>query len=142
MYNSHFKNPRTEFDWLCGNEEIVDEYLADPYCAGVCSASFYKNVMGGMATMGEKKRLSKIDRNLPIFIHGGSRDAVADMGKGFYALQDQYIKLGVKKVKLVVYPGMHHEVHNEKNNGPVYANILGFTEAVIRIRERKEHRRQ
>ncbi len=137
MYNSHFKNPRTEFDWLCGNEEIVDKYLANPYCSGICSASFYKNVMTGMATMGEKKRLKNIDKNLPIFIYGGSCDAVADMGKGFYALEKQYKKIGVKKVKLIVYPGLRHEVHNEKNNGPVYCNVVRFADAVIRNGERK-----
>lgn len=136
MYNKNFKNPRTEFDWLCGNEEIVDQYLADPYCGGICSASFYKNVMTGMATMGEKKRLKNIDKNLPIFIYGGACDAVADMGKGFYALEKQYKKLGVKKVKLTVYPGLRHEVHNEKNNGPVYRNIVRFVDAVQRICDR------
>ena len=97
MYNNHFKNPRTEFDWLCKNEETVDQYLADPYCGGVCSASFYKNVMTGMATMGEKKRLQNIDRNLPVYIHGGACDAVSDMGKGLYALKKHYKKIGMKK---------------------------------------------
>ena len=80
--------------------------------------------------------MKNIDKNLPIFIYGGACDAVADMGKGFYALEKQYKKLGVKKVKLTVYPGLRHEVHNEKNNGPVYRNIVRFVDAVQRICER------
>lgn len=126
MYNNHFKNPRTEFDWLIGNEEEVDKYLANPYCGGVCSASFYKNVMIGMATMGEKNRLNKIDRKLPIMIHGGEQDAVSDMAKGLYQLYNQYKVIGVEDVELRIYSGMRHEVHNEKDRDMVYENIRGF----------------
>ena len=131
MYNNNFKNPRTSFDWLIGNEEEVDKYLADPYCGGICSASFYKNVMIGMATMGDKKRLDQIDRNLPIYIHGGECDAVANMAKGFYQLYDQYQKIGMKNVKLDVYPGMRHEIHNEKNRVLPYQNTVDFINRVI-----------
>ena len=132
MYNNNFKNPRTSFDWLIGNEEEVDKYLADPYCGGICSASFYKNVMIGMATMGDKKRLDKIDRSLPIYIHGGECDAVANMAKGFYQLYDQYKKIGMKDVSLEVYPGMRHEIHNEKNRELPYQNTVNFINRVIK----------
>ena len=131
MYNNHFKNPRTEFDWLNTVEEEVDKYLADPYCGGVCSASFYKNVMVGMATMGEKKRLQKIDLSLPIYIHGGSCDAVSDMGKGLYSLEKQYKELGMKNVKLDVYLEDRHEIYLEQNKAEVYQNTLDFIENII-----------
>ena len=131
MYNNYFKNPRTEFDWLNRDEKEVDKYLADPYCGGVCSASFYKNVMVGMATMGEAKRLQNIDLSLPIYIHGGSCDAVSDMGKGLYQLEEQYKKLGMKNVKLDVYPDARHEIYNELNKDEVYRNTLDFISQII-----------
>jgi len=120
------KNPRTEFDWLNQIPEEVDKYLEDPYCGGVCSASFFKNVMTGMATMGDKDKLGKIDLSLPIYIHGGACDPVCDMGKGLYQLEEQYKTLGMEKVKLDVYPEDRHEIYFERNKEEVYRNTLDF----------------
>ena len=35
-------------------------------------------------------------------------------------------KLGMKNVKLRVYPGHRHEIHNERDRTEVYQNILDF----------------
>ena len=57
-FNKVFKNPRTNFDWLTRDDEIVDKYIADPYCGGICSVSFFKNLTSAMANMGKEKYIS------------------------------------------------------------------------------------
>ncbi len=138
MYNNYFKNPRTEFDWLNRKEDEIDKYLADPYCGGVCSASFYKNVMVGMATMGDRKMLQNIDLSLPVYIHGGACDPVSDMGKGLRHLEEQYKRLGMKNVKLDVYPEDRHEIYHEWNKQEVYENTLEFVRKVEKDWIKKE----
>ena len=129
-YNKAFPDARTDFDWLSRDEEQVQKYVDDPLCGGICSVSFYQNLTAGMASMGKPELLEKINRDLPIYIQGGSMDPVSDMGKGLYALKQQYDSLGVRNVTLDVYEGARHEIFNELNRDEVYRNTLNFILAV------------
>ena len=128
-YNKAIDSPKTEFDWLSRDEENVKKYIDDPLCGYVCSQSFFREMAGGFAVMAEKSELAKIDKDLPIFIHGGSKDPVSELGKGLYALEKQYKDLGVKDVTLTVYPEARHEIYNELNKQEVYDNTAAFIES-------------
>lgn len=130
-YNKAFSNPRTDFDWLSRDEKQVDKYVADPYCGGICSIGFFKNLTVGMTAMGKKKYIQNIDPSLPIYIQGGSMDPVSDMGKGLYKLKKQYDELSIKRTELTVYEGARHEIFNECNREEVYRNTLRFIQSVI-----------
>ena len=130
-YNKAFPDPRTDFDWLSRDEAQVDQYVSDPYCGGICSISFYKNLTGGMARMGKPGLIQNVPKDLPIYIQGGSMDPVSDMGKGLYALRDQYVKLGLVRVEMDVYEGARHEIFNETNRMEVYRNTLAFIESIV-----------
>ena len=130
-YNKAFPDPRTDFDWLSRDPEQVDKYVEDPLCGGICSISFYKNLTCGMARMGSAKLTRNVPKELPVYIQGGSMDPVSDMGKGLYALRDQYVSLGLKRVELEVYEGARHEIFNETNRAQVYQNTLSFINSII-----------
>ena len=130
-YNKAFKDPKTDFDWLTRDEEQVARYINDPYCGGICSIVFFMNLTSGMAKMGRKKFTDHINRNLPIYIQGGSMDPVSDMGKGLYALKSQYDALGVSDVRITVYEGARHEILNELNREEVYKNTWEFIASVL-----------
>ena len=53
------------------------------------------------------------------------------MGKGLYDLEKQYKDLGVKDVRLDVYPHDRHEIYNELNRKEVYKNTLDFINKLI-----------
>jgi len=125
-YNKAFKNPRTEYDWLNRDEREVDKYVADPLCGFVCSKSFFKGMCDGLAEMGKPSETAKVDKNLPILIHGGSMDPVSNSGAGLYALLKQYKDLGIKDVTLVVYDQARHEIYNELCKDEVYNNSVKF----------------
>ena len=130
-YNKAFPDPRTDFDWLSRDPEQVDKYVEDPLCGGICSISFYKNLTCGMARMGSAKLTRNVPKELPVYIQGGSMDPVSDMGKGLYALRDQYVSLGLKRVELEVYEGARHEIFNETNRAQVYQNTLSFINSIV-----------
>lgn len=131
-YNKAFKNPKTDFDWLSRDEKQVAKYISDPYCGGICSIGFFMNLTNGMSSMGRKRYIKNINRNLPIYIQGGSMDPVSDMGKGLYALKKQYDDLGISDVRLTVYEGARHEILNECNKEEVYRNTWRFISSVLR----------
>lgn len=130
-YNKAFPDAKTDFDWLSRDEQQVQRYIDDPLCGGICSVSFYRNLTAGMASMGKSSLLKKINKDLPIYIQGGSMDPVSDMGKGLYSLKQQYDALGIKKVKLDVYPEARHEIFNERNRDEVYHNTLAFINSIV-----------
>ena len=130
-YNKAFPNRRTDFDWLSRDEAQVDKYIADPLCGGICSVSFYKNLTCGMAKMGKPEVISKVSKDLPVYIQGGSMDPVSEMGKGLYALRDQYTALGLSRVELSVYDGARHEIFNETNRHEVYRNTITFIDSIL-----------
>lgn len=129
-YNKAFPDAKTDFDWLSRDEEQVRRYIEDPLCGGICSVSFYQNLTAGMASMAKPALLEKIRKDLPIYIQGGGKDPVSDMGKGLYSLKLQYDALGIKRVKLDVYPGARHEIFNELNREEVYHNTLNFINTI------------
>lgn len=133
-YNKAFPNPRTDFDWLSRDTAQVDKYIADPLCGGICSISFYKNLTCGMAKMGKPDLICKVPKELAVYIQGGSMDPVSDMGKGLYALREQYTALGLSRVELDVYDGARHEIFNETNRMEVYRNTLAFIESILENR--------
>ena len=130
-YNKAFPDHRTEFDWLSRDEAQVDKYIADPLCGGICSVSFYKNLTCGMAQMGKPEHTRNVSKDLPVYIQGGSMDPVSEMGKGLYALRDQYTALGLSRVELTVYDGARHEIFNETNRHEGYRNTLTFIDSVL-----------
>lgn len=130
-YNKAFPDRRTDFDWLSRDEAQVDKYIADPLCGGICSVSFYKNLTCGMAQMGKPEHTCNVSKDLPVYIQGGSMDPVSDMGKGLYALRDQYTALGLSRVELSVYDGARHEIFNETNRHEVYRNTLTFIDSIL-----------
>lgn len=130
-YNKAFPTPRTDFDWLSRDTDQVDRYVADPLCGGICSISFYKNLTRGMAQMGKPQLTRNVPKDLPVYIQGGSMDPVSDMGKGLYALRDQYVGLGLARVELDVYDGARHEIFNEINREEVYRNTLNFINSIL-----------
>ena len=125
-YNKAFPDAKTDFDWLSRDEEQVQKYIDDPLCGGICSVSFYQNLTAGMASMGKPSLLVKISKDLPIYIQGGSKDPVSEMGQGLYSLKQQYDALEIRRVKLDVYPEARHEIFNELNREEVYHNTLNF----------------
>ena len=45
--NSFFKNPRTDFDWLAKDINVVDKYIDDPNCGFNCSNTLWLDFVYG-----------------------------------------------------------------------------------------------
>ena len=59
-YNKKYENPKTKFDWLTNDENIVNQYIEDKYCGWVGSIGFFMNMTNAMAQMGKKKNIKNI----------------------------------------------------------------------------------
>jgi alpha-beta hydrolase superfamily lysophospholipase len=121
---SRIDNPRTENDWLTKDEKIVDWYNANKYCTFNFTVNGYRGLFEVISYIQKKKNISKISKDLSIFIVSGDADPIGDYGKSVKEVYRQYKKSGIKDISLKLYPNDRHEILNETDRLEVYADIL------------------
>ena len=127
-YNKPFGQTRTDLDWLSASEENVDRYIADKLCGGGATTGLFHDMLGGIGFITRASNLAKMDMSTPILFISGEMDPVGDLGKGTRKAYESFRRAGVQDVELKLYPGLRHEILNEKENDQVYADIWAWVE--------------
>lgn len=127
-YNRPFEPVRTPYDWMSANEENIDVFLASPLCGGTPTIGLLREMMDGLREIGSPAKLRRMSRDKPIFLVSGADDPVGDMGKGVRRVERALRRAGIRDVSVKLYPGMRHEILNEKERLTVYADILRWME--------------
>lgn len=130
-YNKAFPDAKSPNSWLTRDAEEVDKYDASPWSGFTCTAGFYQDLMAGLSLIHTPGALSGLPLNLPVLIASGSEDPVSDSGRTVKILADMYRGIGIKNVKLVLYPGARHEILNETNRDEVTKDILEWIASAI-----------
>ncbi|MDZ5252934.1 alpha/beta fold hydrolase [Clostridium sp. LIBA-8841] len=125
-FNKNFKPCRTSFDWLCSVEEEVDKYIDNERYGFICSSSFYYDLLRGLRSIHKVENMSKINKEMPIYIFAGDKDPVGNFGKGIINLRDKLKEFGVKNVQYKLYENGRHEMLNEKNKIDVMEDTIAW----------------
>lgn len=125
-FNKAFKAPRTAFDWLSRDEAEVDRYIADPRCGFVCSTSLWMDMLDALPEIARPENLTKIRKDLPVYVVAGAEDPVSERAKGLSRLVDAYRRAGLFRVTLKLYEGARHEIFNEVNRDAITADLIGW----------------
>jgi alpha-beta hydrolase superfamily lysophospholipase len=128
-YNNAFKPVRTPFDWLSRDAAEVDLYVQDVLCGQTFSSGFWKDLLGGIRAINDRRQVARVRRDLPILLLAGDADPVGDHGKGPRAVREQYASVGVVDVTCTLYPGARHEIFNETNRDEVTADLVRWLDA-------------
>lgn len=119
---------RTSFDWLSRVPENADAFATDPLNADNFTAQAYSDMLGGMLTNYDERRLAALDTSVPVLILSGDADPIGEYGRGTRRLAETYAALGYEDVQTILYPGARHELLNEANRTQVTADILAWME--------------
>ena len=125
-YNKRFEPARTTHDWLTKDENIVDQYLADPWCTFMFTVNAYYHMFGGIEYLQKKEHIAQIPRELPLLVVSGAEDPVGDFGKGVQKAYESYKAAGIRDLSLKLYPGDRHEILNELDRQQVYQDLLDW----------------
>ncbi|MBR4768882.1 MAG: lysophospholipase [Lachnospiraceae bacterium] len=125
--NKPFEPARTPVDWLSRNEENVDRYMADPLCGYLFTTSAFVDFFTFIGEDAKKKNVEAIRKDLPILITSGELDPVGGK-KACESLYGQYLKAGLKNVRLKLYPEDRHEILNEVDRKTVYKDLKAWLE--------------
>ena len=129
-YNKRFEG-NTGFEWLSANEENVRKYVADPKCGFLFSASGYRDLFHVLKSVSGPDWYAAVPKDLPIKLISGEDDPVGNYGKGVLEVYNKLKASGHTKVSVKLYPGLRHEIHNEKTNAEVYSDIADFADTLI-----------
>lgn len=114
-YNKPFAPARTDFDWLSRDVAAVADYVADPLCGFVCTSSFYRDLLAGVARVNTPANLTSLDPDTPVLMVAGDADGVGDYGKGVRGAAALLRDAGLTDLTCVLYRDARHEVFQETN---------------------------
>lgn len=130
-YNNKVEHPRTDFDWLTRDAEIVDAYAAHPLCGFTASCGLLREMMKGIYYIQKKENLALMRKDLPVFFIAGGDDPVGSYGKGVRQAADNFTKAGMTDVSCRIYPLCRHEILNEINKVEIFEDIVQWMENKI-----------
>ena len=129
--NGRVEHPRTDFDWLTRDKDIVDAYIDHPLCGFTASAGLLREMMKGIYHIQKKENLAKMRKDLPVFFIAGGDDPVGSYGKGVHKCAGEFKKAGMTDVSVRVYPLCRHEILNEINKEEICEDVAEWIRKVM-----------
>ncbi|MBQ6475210.1 MAG: alpha/beta hydrolase [Clostridia bacterium] len=129
-FNKNFKE-EGPCAWICTDPEVVKAYLADPFCGYSFTINGYQSLMYLMSETYSKKGWKVSNPDLPIRFISGENDPCATDRAHFLKAVDFIRSVGYRNVEEKMYPGMRHEIHNEKGKEQVWQDILAYLDSFL-----------
>lgn len=126
IFNKSVENPRTETDWICANEETVERYQKDPYCGIGFTCSAFSDLFHLVTMMHKSSNYRNVNKDMPILCLRGEEDPCTGGDKGSDNSIRVLLDAGFVSIDEITYPGMRHEILNEKNHQQAYEDIADF----------------
>ena len=121
-YNKRFGN-RTPYEWLTRDQEIVDQYAADPFCNYIFTAAGFRDLFSLLEQVSASDWAGGIPDDLPLLLIAGEEDPVGDYGKGVEQVAARLREAGVQDLTLQLYPQDRHEIFNELDRQTAYEEL-------------------
>lgn len=130
-YNSRIQNPVNSAAWLSTVDEVCIRFAADAMCGFPFTALGYYDLFTGLTEISSPQWAAQVPQSLPVFLVAGEEDPVGSYGEGPRQVAGWLREAGVKQVDLKLYPGMRHEILNEKDKEQVYADLLAWLQGLL-----------
>ena len=123
--NSFFKNPRTDFDWLAKDINVVDKYIDDPNCGFNCSNTLWLDFVYGGELVLKDDTFLNLSKDIKVFLAGGADDPCIVNGGGIDGLYNHFRKK-FNNVVIKKFKGMRHEIQNERSKNELLSLMESF----------------
>lgn len=121
-----FKEEKSRFSWCCSDPEVVKKYEESPLCGFGFTIDGYFALFQLMEEVYGTKDWKVENPSLPVLFVGGAEDPCIG-GARKYAQAVQHMRLrGYGNTKGKLYPGMRHEILNEKEKEKVFHDIKKY----------------
>lgn len=131
-YRRRCKDEPSPNAWVTSDPEQLARYDSDPYC----TFRFTLSAMGDLVRLNRRANrgawFAHMRRDLPILMVSGDDDPVGGWGKGVTRVAERLRNAGCT-VELKLYPGMRHEILNERGREEPTRDILDFVLRHVRV---------
>lgn len=128
-YCNRIESPKTKFDWLTRDDEIVKQFIDDPDCGFLFTLNGFSTLKELMLRLHNQDMLNAIPKELPVFFVYGGQDPCGDYGVSVRKVYEQYLALGIKDVSEKEYTDDRHEILNELDKETVMMDIYDWIKA-------------
>ncbi len=125
-FNHAFEPARTPYDWLSRDPAAVDAYVADPLCGFGINKRAMETMAASASRLVDPAELSRIRKNLPIYIFAGDKDPINRNLERLKPLAERYRAAGIANVSEKYYPQGRHEMLNETNRDEVLRDLVSW----------------
>jgi len=131
-FGGYYKRfPESRCAWVCADPVTVQAYEDDPMCGFTFTADGFVGLMELMCRTYEKSGWQCARPALPILFLGGEEDPCIDGAEKFEKAMAHLRGVGYRDVRGKLYPGLRHEICNERSKYEVFADIAAFLNIVI-----------
>ncbi|MGM9787134.1 MAG: alpha/beta fold hydrolase [Candidatus Cryptobacteroides sp.] len=130
-FNSAFPDAKSPNSWVCSDESVVKEYDADPLCSYRFTANGFVNLFSLVQQTYSPKGWRVSYPDLPVHFIAGSEDPCITSPAKFNEAVDFMRRVGYRNVTSHLYPGLRHEIHNEKAKADVWKDIADTIDSWI-----------
>ena len=131
VLNRKFKNDKVKHDYAFTTSDkiVLDRYNSDDLRIKQYTLKFYHDLFNGLYSSLDSKSISKIPKNLKIFIVAGEDDPVSSFERGVSNLNSIFINNKIDS-RYKIYKNMRHEVFVEKDRDKVIYDVLEFLKSL------------
>lgn len=131
-YHKHFPKEEGASSWLTADTAELCKYKDDPYTSFTFTVSGYRDLFTMLSESNSRAWFQAYPKGMPTLIMSGEDDPVGNFGKGVNQVYKQLLVKGALDLELKLYPDARHELFNELKREEYFADILTFTERVIK----------
>ena len=126
MFDRPFRAENLIHAWICSDRKVVETYNKDPLCNFTFTLNGYESLLWLMRQTYSRMGWRVRNHKLPVlFVSGASDPCLGGSAKLAQAV-GHLKKRGYAHVSSRLYPGMRHEILNEKGRFKVYQDIAHF----------------
>lgn len=127
-FNRKIDSPRTCFDWISRDDQVVDLFQSDEKCNFIFTATGFRDLFQLVMRANHTRCFKATPHKLPLLLIAGDRDPVGGCGDGVRTVAKFYRAAGQKNVDVIFYKDSRHELLNELNRLDVYGDISRWLE--------------
>ncbi|WP_217275283.1 alpha/beta fold hydrolase [Hymenobacter sp. BRD128] len=133
LNNRQFKEPGPPdaTRWLSVDQPNRAAFAQDPLCGIPFTNNGFYTLLSLMVRATRAHWPARIPQALPLLLVSGENDPVGEFGQGVRRVARQLQQAGFRAVRVVLYPGMRHEILQEVIKPRVYHDIAGWLTTLV-----------
>lgn len=125
-YVLRFRDEKDRNAWICSDEEVYKAYGESKFCGFTFTDDAYLALFRLMKEAYDVKNWRCTNQKLPVLFVSGAEDPCLGNVRQFAKAVQDMRRAGYLDVKGKLYPGMRHEILNEKEKEKVYHDLTVY----------------